>query len=201
MTREDAIKMINAHKFPSPMEEWQKLNNEAIDMAIEALSKPKELVWNPFKDDETEPSVEERENVYNDNHNSGNIGGSIVVNHNEVSDLISRAEAIKALASIQKYNLDERNRLEIYAPWHKSKRIFAETEAIFKTIYTLPSVSAECVVRCKDCDNRHTDDCPMYHEEWYEIDEGDGYFDSDFTVHDYSQDDGFCSMAKMKGDM
>ena len=54
-------------------------------------------------------------------------------------------------------------------------------------------------VRCKDCDNRHTDDCPMYHEEWYEIDEGDGYVDNDFTVHDYSQDDGFCSWAKMKG--
>ena len=55
------------------------------------------------------------------------------------------------------------------------------------------------IVRCKDCDNRHTDDCPMYHEEWYEIDEGDGYVDNDFTIHDYSQDDGFCSWAKMKG--
>ena len=57
----------------------------------------------------------------------------------------------------------------------------------------------EIIVRCKDCDNRHTDGCPMYHEEWYEIDEGDGYIDNDFTVHDYSQDDGFCSWAKMKG--
>lgn len=57
------------------------------------------------------------------------------------------------------------------------------------------------LVRCKDCNNRHTDDCPMYHEEWYEIDEGDGYVDNDFTVHDYSQDDGFCSWAKMKGDI
>ena len=55
------------------------------------------------------------------------------------------------------------------------------------------------IVRCKDCDNRQTDDCPMYHEEWYEIDEGDGYVDNDFTVHDYSTDDGFCSWAEMKG--
>ena len=55
------------------------------------------------------------------------------------------------------------------------------------------------LVRCKDCDNRHTDDCPMYHEEWYEIDEGDGYIDNDFTIHDYSTDEGFCSWAKMKG--
>ena len=57
----------------------------------------------------------------------------------------------------------------------------------------------EKLVRCKDCDNRHTDDCPMYHEEWYEIDEGNGFVDNDFTTHDYSQDDGFCSWAKMKG--
>lgn len=38
MTREEAIKMVQAHKFPKPTEEWQMLNNEAIDMAIEALS-------------------------------------------------------------------------------------------------------------------------------------------------------------------
>lgn len=38
MTREEAVKMVQAHKFPRPMEEWQRLNNEAIDMAIEALS-------------------------------------------------------------------------------------------------------------------------------------------------------------------
>ena len=55
------------------------------------------------------------------------------------------------------------------------------------------------LVRCKDCKHQHTNCCPMYHEEWYEIDEGDGYVDNDFRVHDYSQDDGFCSWAKMKG--
>lgn len=45
MTREDAIKMVQAHKFPKPTEEWQMLNNEAIDMAIEALSA--EAEWIP----------------------------------------------------------------------------------------------------------------------------------------------------------
>lgn len=29
--------MVQAHKFPKPTEEWQMLNNEALDMAIEAL--------------------------------------------------------------------------------------------------------------------------------------------------------------------
>lgn len=46
MTREEAIKMVQAHKFPRPMEEWQRLNNEAIDMAIEALSADAEPKWN-----------------------------------------------------------------------------------------------------------------------------------------------------------
>lgn len=57
-------------------------------------------------------------------------------------DLISRADAIEAVAKLQKYDLDERNRLRIYAPWHNPKRIFVETEAIYKTIYTLPSADA-----------------------------------------------------------
>lgn len=57
-------------------------------------------------------------------------------------DLISRADAIEAVAKLQKYDLDERNRLRIYAPWHKPKRIFVETEAIYKCIYTMPSADA-----------------------------------------------------------
>ena len=59
------------------------------------------------------------------------------------ADLISRQDAIEAVAKLQKYDLDERNRLRIYAPWHKPKRIFVETEAIYKTIYTIPSAEAE----------------------------------------------------------
>ena len=48
------------------------------------------------------------------------------------------------------------------------------------------------LVRCKDCVYRQTDECPMYYEEWYEIDEGDGYADTDFIIHDVSKDNGFC---------
>lgn len=77
MKREDAIKMIQAHKFPKPTEEWQMLNNEAIDMAIESLSanytteKPKDV-------------VEQKNDVVA-----------------EPTDLISRADAIKAIESRQ----------------------------------------------------------------------------------------------------
>ena len=58
----------------------------------------------------------------------------------------------------------------------------------------IDNISADvvAVVRCKDCKHRQTDECPMYYEEWYEIDEGDGYADTDFIIHDYTRDDGFC---------
>lgn len=55
------------------------------------------------------------------------------------------------------------------------------------------------VVRCKDCIHRQTDKCPMYHEEWYTIDEGDGYFSDDWNVYDYTVDDGFCYLGDTKG--
>ena len=55
------------------------------------------------------------------------------------------------------------------------------------------------VVRCKDCKHRGSETyCPMCFEEWYEIDEGDGYYDSDFTTHDRTIDEGFCDRGERK---
>lgn len=48
------------------------------------------------------------------------------------------------------------------------------------------------VVRCKECKHRYGYECPMYHEEWFTIDEGDDCYDDDFRVIDKTQDDGFC---------
>lgn len=56
----------------------------------------------------------------------------------------------------------------------------------------IPSIEAVQVVRCKDCKHRETDDCPMYWMEWFSVDEGDGYFEEDFIIHDYTRDDGYC---------
>lgn len=53
----------------------------------------------------------------------------------------------------------------------------------------------EELVRCKDCIHRQTYKCPMYNEEWYTIDEGDGYLEDDWVVHDYTFDDGFCYLG------
>jgi hypothetical protein len=54
------------------------------------------------------------------------------------------------------------------------------------------------VVRCKDCMHRHEDECPMYHEEWFTIDEGDGYVDDDYNVIDKTNDDGFCQYGERR---
>ena len=40
----------------------------------------------------------------------------------------------------------------------------------------------------------------MYYEEWIEIDEGDGYFDTDTIIHDPTTDEGFCHCAELRGE-
>ena len=56
------------------------------------------------------------------------------------------------------------------------------------------------MITCKDCKHRHEDECPMYWEEQIDIDEGDGYYDTDYIIHDYTQDDGFCSWGERRTD-
>ena len=65
-----------------------------------------------------------------------------------------------------------------------------------KIIMDAPTIDAEPVVRCKDCKHRHGFDCPMYDEQWFTIDEGDGYYDSDFRIVDVTEDDGFCDCGE-----
>lgn len=54
------------------------------------------------------------------------------------------------------------------------------------------------VVRCKDCKHRHEDECPKQFEEQYDIDEGDGYYDTGYIVHDYTKDDGYCDWGERR---
>ena len=68
----------------------------------------------------------------------------------------------------------------------------------FKQLCTLPSAEPE-IIHCKDCKHRDSNDCPMYYEEWIEIDEGDGYFDTDNIIHDRTTDEGFCHCAELRG--
>lgn len=63
----------------------------------------------------------------------------------------------------------------------------------------LPSAQPE-IIRCKNCKHRDSNDCPMYYEEWIEVDEGDGYFDTDNIIHDRTTDEGFCHCAELRGE-
>ena len=55
------------------------------------------------------------------------------------------------------------------------------------------------VVRCRECKQRETSDCPMYREEYSEWDD-DGYTEVDLIVTDLTEDEGFCHCgAKMDG--
>ena len=72
-------------------------------------------------------------------------------------------------------------------------------EVVYKDdIDDAPTIDAVPVVRCKDCKHRHEDECPMQFEEQFDIDEGDGYYDTEYIIHDYTQDDGFCSWGERK---
>lgn len=63
-----------------------------------------------------------------------------------------------------------------------------------------PTIDAVLVVRCRDCKHRHEDECPMFFEEQVDIDEGDGYYDTDYIFHDYTRDDGYCSWGERRTD-
>ena len=62
----------------------------------------------------------------------------------------------------------------------------------------IPMWKGEEVVRCKDCKHRHEDGCPMTFEEQIDIDEGDGYYDTEYIIHDYTRDDGYCSWGERR---
>lgn len=95
-----------------------------------------------------------------------------------MSDSIDRHEAIKVITS---YNgtVDK----------SVAKRLLLQ----------IPSAEPE-IIHCKDCKHRGSNDCPMYYEEWTEIDEGDGYFDTDNIIHDWTTDEGFCHCAELRGE-
>lgn len=56
------------------------------------------------------------------------------------------------------------------------------------------------IVRCKECANRTTADCPMYFEERIEWEE-DGYIEVDYVEHDNTKDDYFCSCGEERFDV
>ena len=96
-----------------------------------------------------------------------------------MSDSISRQDAIELAEKVN------------------GNMTWADRDELIKQLKALPSTDAVEVVRCKDCKHRHEEDeCPMYFVEQIDIDEGDGYYDTDYIFHDYTQDDGWCSWGE-----
>lgn len=90
--------------------------------------------------------------------------------------------------------------LERKASYDK-KLVKLEMEAFFEYLHNRPTIDAVPVVRCKDCKYRQTDNCPMYHEDWFDYDDGYGYYTSDLIIKDMTKDEGFCYFgARMDGE-
>ncbi len=52
------------------------------------------------------------------------------------------------------------------------------------------------IINCKDCKHRYDKEyCPMCFEEAIEWDD-DGYMETDYVMHDRTQDDGYCECGE-----
>ena len=70
--------------------------------------------------------------------------------------------------------------------------------SVKRVLIQAPTVDATPVVRCKHCKHRCFDECPMCHEEWYDYVDDGGYWESDFRVYDYTEDEGFCHKGEFE---
>lgn len=67
----------------------------------------------------------------------------------------------------------------------------------YRKMREAPTIDAVPVVRCKDCSNRYTEDCPMKYE-WSEWCDGWGeYIDCD---NDNTEDNYFCHKGERRND-
>ena len=112
-----------------------------------------------------------------------------------MSELIYKQDAIKTIKDA-----------DVFVAYHEKdptgeavdEAIRATKRSVIYDIGILPSAELE-IIHCKNCKHRDSSYCPMYYEEWVEIDEGDGYFDADTIIHDWTTDEGFCHCAELRG--
>ena len=112
-----------------------------------------------------------------------------------MDDLITRQEAIRDIRSMDVCVMyDDMCSTEEAV----EKAIIATKRNAIFCLERIPSAEPK-IIHCKNCKLRDSDDCPMYYKEWIEIDEGDGYFDTDNIIHDWTTDEGFCHCAESRG--
>lgn len=123
---------------------------------------------------------------------------------------MTREEAIKILKAIRVYECYPKSASEETKEAIDMAIDALSAEAVHKPDYSYEAdmvrrlkeaLSAEVVevVRCGECKNRGSDACPMFFEEWFTIDEGDGYVDDDYRIHDHTESDGYCHWGERKG--
>lgn len=88
--------------------------------------------------------------------------------------------------------------LEVVSYFRKSDDFDEGVNFILEKLDAIPEVK---FVHCKYCKHRGFDECPMYHEEWYDYYDGDGdYLETDLFTYDYTEDDGFCHKGEFEED-
>ena len=110
-----------------------------------------------------------------------------------MSDYIDRRLAILAIAK------DMRDIALWDGEYYAEKDIDGWMDSARDVLEEVPSADVVKVVRCKDCEYKFSDECPMYFEEDIEWEE-DGYIERDTIYHDYSKDDGFCDRGERRID-
>ena len=113
-----------------------------------------------------------------------------------MSRLIDINAVIRMLNTLDRYISTELTLCDTDKTFPKNE-VFV-VDDVYEGLEQLPSAESE-IIHCKNCKHRDSDYCPMYYEEWIEIDEGDGYFDTDTIIHDWTTDEGFCHCAELRG--
>ena len=71
-------------------------------------------------------------------------------------------------------------------PMHGDTDVFYEIMSeLVSVVAAAPTIDAVAVVRCKDCRKRGGKNCPFFE-------------DSDETMHDWTEPDGYCSLAERR---
>lgn len=92
--------------------------------------------------------------------------------------------------------IDENDFLDLFyvASAGQDKAFIAAVEMV---IADTPTADVVEVVRCRDCEWRYTDECPMRYEEVISWDE-DGWTENETNVHDSTYDNGFCCFGERR---
>ena len=97
---------------------------------------------------------------------------------------ISRSRVLEALEAEKARLMEQKD-----AGWPFTTEVLVRAvDTVIEFIKGLPALDVAPVVRCRDCKYRCTQNCPMFHTEWY-YDDDDG---SDCYDVDRTDDHGFC---------